>query len=62
MIEKVSRLNIESKICEFVDFLGNCVFYCDKNVKIDECLVDKYINKYWKLIGFYEELEKFYNG
>src|SRR5699024_8151508 len=52
----------EGKIREFVDLLGNRVFYCDKNAEINEQLVDKYINKHRKLIGFYEELEKLYNG
>lgn len=62
MTDEVSRPNTESKIREFVDLLGNRVFYCDKNAEINEQLVDKYINKHRKLIGFYEELEKLYNG
>lgn len=62
MTEEVSRPNTEGKIREFVDLLGNRVFYCDKNAEINEQLVDKYINKHRKLIGFYEELEKLYNG
>ena len=42
MTDSVSRPNTEGKIREFVDLLGNRVFYCDKNAKIDERLVDKY--------------------
>ena len=34
MTEEVSRPNTESKIREFVDLLGNRVFYCDKTQRL----------------------------
>lgn len=51
-----------NRITDFVDLMGNRVLYCDKDAVIDEKLVDTYIQKHRKLIGFYEELEKLYNG
>ena len=41
---EVSRPNTESKIREFVDLLGNRVFYCDKTQRLTNAWINTLIS------------------